>query len=57
MKVKKKQTGKKEYKVLIGANFGKDSRRIEKGEVINDLPAKVAKTLLSANAIKEVKED
>lgn len=49
-------SGKKprtEYKALVGLNYG--DKRVEAGEVVDDIPADSVEWLLESNCIKEVK--
>lgn len=48
-------SGKKprtEYKALVGLNYG--DKRVEAGEVVDDIPVDSVEWLLESNCIKEV---
>jgi len=42
------------YKVLVGLDYGKPSKRAEEGDVISDLPAASVSWLLEQNMIELV---
>lgn len=46
----------KQYRVLIGMNYGPEAKRAEVGEVVNDIPAGSVPWLLDAHAIEPFPE-
>ncbi len=42
-----------EYKARVGLNYG--DKRVEAGEVVDDIPAESVEWLLESNCIEEVK--
>ena len=42
------------YKVLVGLDYGKPSKRAEEGDVVSDLPASSVSWLLEQNLIELV---
>ena len=40
------------YKVLVGLDYGKPSKRAEEGDVVSDLPASSVSWLLEQNLIE-----
>lgn len=50
----KTATKRKEYRALVGLNYGTSDKRAEPGDVVSDLPAKSVQPLLDAGCIEEV---
>lgn len=42
------------YRVIVGGNFGPDNRRVEIGDVLDDLSARTAKSLIGIGMIEPV---
>ena len=49
---KKPRTKKTKYKALVGLNY--NDKRVEAGEVVDDIPKDSVEWLLESNCIKEV---
>lgn len=50
----KRSISEKKYRAIVGLNYGKPERRVEAGEIVDDLPSTAIKPLLKRNAIEEV---
>lgn len=44
------------YRVIVAGNFGTDNRRIEVGDILEDLTKRAEKDLLNAGMIEPVKD-
>lgn len=42
------------YRVIVGGNFGPDNRRVEIGDVLTDITARTAKSLIGIGMIEPV---